>query len=68
METHTTKDSDGDPRTTWRPTVMLTFPSGTSRCEAIADWNDEQRATALVEWLKSRLRHREPAAKARMSV
>ncbi|WP_309888848.1 DUF3592 domain-containing protein [Archangium sp.] len=55
VETHTTKDSDGDTQTTWRPTVMLTFANGTSRGEAIADWNDEQRATALVEWLKSRL-------------
>jgi hypothetical protein len=67
VETHTTKDSDGDSRTSWRPTVVLTTPDGEQQSEAIVDWNDEKRAAALVEWLKARLRHRQPVAKARMS-
>ncbi len=66
VETHTTKDSDGDAQTSWRPTVVLTTPTG-ERSEAIVDWKDERRATALVAWLKSRLRQREPITRARMS-
>ncbi|HEX8439976.1 DUF3592 domain-containing protein [Archangium sp.] len=68
VETHTSKDSDGDTVTTWRPTVVVTAANELGRrSEAIVDWKDEKRAAALVEWLKSRLRHRESVTKARMS-
>lgn len=65
VEPHTTKDSEGNSHTSWRPTVVLNAPDGVQRSEVLVGWNDEVRATALVEWLKARLRHREPSGTAR---
>jgi len=54
VEPHTTKDSDGNSHTSWRPTVVINAPDGVQRSEVLVGWNDEVRATALVEWLKAR--------------
>lgn len=69
VEARTKKDSDGeDPMTVWCPTLVLTTPQAEDRNEALVEWEEEHKATLLVEWLKSRLRHGEPAKKERRSV
>ncbi|HZH14394.1 MAG TPA: DUF3592 domain-containing protein [Archangium sp.] len=55
VEERTQKDSDGDFVTHWYPTVVLTAPEGQLRNEALVEWNDETKATALVKWLGERL-------------
>jgi len=68
VEERTQKDGEGDLVTLWCPTVVLTAPEGELRNEALVEWNDETRATALVKWLRSRLHHGEPVEKVRLSV
>jgi Protein of unknown function (DUF3592) len=68
VEARTKKDKDGDhPMTVWCPTLVLTTPQGEDRNEALVEWEEENKATLLVKWLRARLRHGEPAKKERRS-
>lgn len=68
VEKRTRTDSDGDTLTVWCPTVVLTGAQGESRSEALIEWSEENKATALVDWLESRLRLRGAGDRARRSV
>jgi hypothetical protein len=68
VEARTKKDDDGEiPMTVWCPTLVLTTPQADDRNEALVEWEDENKATLLVKWLRVRMRHGEPAKKERRS-
>ena len=56
VEERTQKDGEGDLVTLWCPTVVLTAPEGELRNEALVEWNDETKATALVKWLGEKVK------------
>lgn len=51
VEQNEESDSEG-----YIPTVVFTDDDGSQRQEKLIDWNDEQSADELVEWLNERLR------------
>jgi hypothetical protein len=46
---------------------VIAGPEAEERNEVLVEWSDEDKATVLVRWLKSRLGHAEPAEQARRS-
>jgi hypothetical protein len=49
------RDSDGDIRYDYFPTITFTDNSGSQRREKLTEWKDETSAEALAEWLRQRL-------------
>ncbi|XXF79406.1 DUF3592 domain-containing protein [Myxococcaceae bacterium GXIMD 01537] len=53
----------GNTRTSHCPTLEVATPQGTFREETLVDWGDEERAQALVEWLRAEVLRGEPEAR-----
>jgi hypothetical protein len=56
VEEYITKDSEGDPVSSWRPTLTFTPALGESESVPLADYKDKRRAEVLARWLRRRLR------------
>ncbi|HEY0093985.1 MAG TPA: hypothetical protein VGB96_06660, partial [Archangium sp.] len=56
LEKHVLRDEVGnDLWATWQPTITFTNDQGESESVRLADWSDEERATALVSWLRQQV-------------
>ncbi|NMO21456.1 DUF3592 domain-containing protein [Pyxidicoccus fallax] len=67
VETHTQTSSRGGTQTSYRPTLVLAAGDPERRQEALVDWADADRAAALADWLRARLKPRGRDADASLS-
>lgn len=58
VERDEARDSDGDRRRSYVPTLIFTESDGSERREKLVQWYDERSAEGFVAWLRERLRIR----------